>query len=168
MDNAQPTPPRAPIADDIGDGDLIARYLAGPALVRDTISGMTADQIHARPIPDKMTTHEVVTHIVDSEAGLGGRVKRALAGEEPPVTSGGHPEPTSDPTRDLDVELEQLVSMREQMAAELRHASPSAWDNVALRRGDRVMTARQVLVLMTRHLENHVAAIEEKRAALGL
>ena len=168
MDNEQPTLSRAAIPDDIAPEELIARYLAGPALVRAATAGMDAAQLHARPIQGKMSTHEVVTHIVDSEGGLGGRLKRALAGEEPPLTQGGHPEPTSDPERDLDAELEVLETAREQMAEELRMLPPDVWERIALRRADREVTVRQLLMLMTRHLENHVAAIEEKRAALGL
>ena len=168
MQNDQPQPKRVPIADDISPEELIARYLEGPALVRNTIAEMDAAQLHARPIPGKMSTHEVVTHIVDSESGLGGRIKRAIAGEEPPLTQGAHPEITSDPERDLDAELGSLESARGQMAEELRQLPPEVWERVALRRADREMTVLQVLMLMTRHLENHVAAIEEKRAALGL
>ena len=168
MQNDQPQPKRVPIADYISPEELIARYLEGPALVRNTIAGMDAAQLHARPIPGKMSTHEVVTNIVDSDSGLGGRLKRAIAGEEPPLTQGAHPEITSDPERDLDAELGSLESARGQMAEELRQLPPEVWERVALRRADREMTVLQVLMLMTRHLENHVAAIEEKRAALGL
>ena len=170
MDNGKVTPARTPIADDIAAEELIASYLSGPALVRDTISGMDEAQLHARPIAGKMSTHEVVTHIVDSEGGLGGRVKRAIAGEEIPLTQGmgGHPESKSDPTRDLDTDLRRLVAAREQMAEELRRLPAEAWELFAIRREDRVMTVRQVLIMMVRHLENHVAAIDEKRATLGL
>lgn len=153
---------------DIAPEELIARYLDGPAIVRAAIAGMDAAQLHARPIPGKMSAHEVVAHIVDSEGGLGGRLKRALAGEEPPLAQGGHPGPTSDPERDLDAELTVLETAREQMAEELRQLTPDVWERIALRRADREVTVRQLLMLMTRHLENHVAAIEEKRAALGL
>jgi uncharacterized damage-inducible protein DinB len=168
MDTAQPAPKPAAIADDIAPEQLIARYLTGPALVRKAIAEMDAAQLHARPIPGKMSTHEVVTHIVDSERGLGGRIKRAIAGEEPPLTQGAHPEIKSDPERDLDADLKLLETAREQMADELRQLSADVWERVALRREDRVVTVRQLLMLMTRHLENHVSAIEEKRAALGL
>lgn len=168
MDNDQTTPARPAIADDIAPEELIARYLTGPALARDIIAGMSAAQLHTRPIPDKMSTHDVVTHIVDSERGLGGRIKRAIAGEEPPLTQGGHPEIKSDPERDLDADLELLKTLREQMAEALRQLPPEVWENVAMRREERVVTVRQLLMLMTRHLESHVAAIEEKRAALGL
>jgi hypothetical protein len=169
MDNGKATPDRAAIADDIALDGLIVRYLAGPVLVRDTIAGMDEAQLHARPIPGKMSTHEVVTHIVDSEGGLGGRIKRAIAGEEIPLVQGmgGHPEPTSDPERGLDADLRLLATAREQMAEELRRLPADAWDLVAIRREDRLVTVRQVLILMVRHLENHVSAIEEKRAALG-
>ena len=170
MDNGQVAPARVPMADDIGPEELIARYLNGPALVRDTIAGMDEAQLQARPIAGKMSTHDVVTHIVDSEGGLGGRVKRAIAGEEVPLAQGmgGHPEPKSDPERDLDADLRLLKAAREQMAEELRRLPADGWELDAIRREDRVMTVRQVMILMTRHLENHVAAIEEKRAALGL
>ena len=61
-----------------------------------------------------------------------------------------------------------LTAKREQMAEELRGLPADGWGLVALRREDRVVTVRQVLILMVRHLENHVATIEEKKAALGL
>ena len=168
MQNDQPQPKRAPIADGISPEELIARYLEGPALVRDTIAGMDAAQLHARPVSGKMSTHEVVTHIVDSESGLGGRIRRAIAGEEPALRQGAHSEIIGDPTRDLDAELPKLEAARRQMAEELPELPQEVWERVALRSADRQMTVRQVLILMTRHLENHVAAIEEKRAALGL
>jgi hypothetical protein len=169
MQNDQPQPKRVPITDDIAQDALIARYLAGPTLVRDTIAGMDEDQLHARPIPGKMSTHEVVTHIVDSEGGLGGRIKRAIAGEEVPLVMGGHhPESVCDPKRDLDADLGVLTAKREEMAEELRGLPAGAWELVAIRREDRVATVRQVLILMVRHLESHVATIEEKKAALGL
>jgi uncharacterized damage-inducible protein DinB len=168
MSNAQPTPERPAIAEDISTEDLIARYLAGPALVRDTIAGMTPDQLHARPIEGKMSTHDVVTHIADSENGLGTRMKRALAGEEPAPTQGGHPEIVCDPDRDLGADLDRLTAAREQMAEQLRAIEPDVWERIAMRRGGREVTVRQLLTLMTRHLENHVTTIEEKRMALGL
>jgi hypothetical protein len=162
-------PTRTPITDDISQDALIARYLAGPALLRDTVAGMDAAQLLARPIEGKMSTHDVVTHIVDSEGGLGGRVKRALAGEEVPLVVGGHhPEPVCDPDRDAVAEIEVLTAKREQMAEELRAVPAESWELIALRRDERTMTVRQVIIMMTRHVENHVAAIEEKKAALGL
>jgi hypothetical protein len=169
MDTAHGTPTATPIADDISQDVLIARYLAGPALVRDAIAGMDAAQLQARPIEGKMSTHEVVAHVVDSEDGLGGRIRRAIAGEEVPVAMGGHhPDLVCDPERDLDADLAVLTAKREQMAAELRALPADGWDLVVIRREDRVMTVRDVLTLMVRHIENHVATIEDKKAALGL
>ena len=171
MTDSDPTTPKfAAIAEDIALQELIARYLSGPALVRDAIAGMDDAQLNARPIEGKMSTYEVVTHIVDSDAGLGGRITRAMAGEEVPVMQGrgGHPEHVAEPGRDLDADLTRLEAQRAVMAEALGQAGPGVWELVAMRREERVMTVRQLLIMMTRHLENHVAAIDEKRAALGL
>jgi uncharacterized damage-inducible protein DinB len=162
------TPERPAIAADITIDALIERYLAGPALVRATIADMTAEQRLAKPIEGKMSTHDVVTHIVDSEKGLGGRIKRALAGEAPVPSTGGHPEIVCDPARDLAEELDTLQALREATAEQLRAVDADVWQRPAMHMRDREIDVRGVLTLMTRHLETHVATIEEKRAALGL
>ena len=168
MTDTQPTPERPALTDDITTEALLERYLAGPALVRATIADMTAEQRFAKPIEGKMSTHDVVTHIVDSERGLGGRITRALAGEEPAPSTGGHPEPVCDPTRDLAEEIDTLQSLRDGMADALRTVEPEVWERPAAHFGEREVNVRQLLMMMTGHLERHVAAIEEKRAALGL
>ena len=47
--------------------ELIAEYLTGPGLLRRAVAGMTSDQLLARPIPGKWSTHEVVCHLADYE-----------------------------------------------------------------------------------------------------
>jgi len=168
--STEPTPREQLALDsDIAPEALIERYLAGVAIVSEAVAGMDDAQLRARPIEGKMSSLEVVNHIVDSEDGLGGRIKRALAGEEAPLSPGrpGH-DGAPRAERALEPDLEALRAKREQLAEELRHAETAAWERIALRREDRVMTVRQLLILMVRHVENHVAAIEEKRAALGL
>ncbi len=159
---------RAEIDETSTPSELIARYLAGPRLLRDTVAGMDIGQLHARPIAGKMSTQEVVNHIVDSEGRMVERMRRAIAGEEPLVMQGGHPEPQHHPERDVADDLQLLETTRERMAQELRPLAPEVWERIAMRREDRVVTLRQLLLLTIRHLENHVATIEEKRAALGL
>jgi uncharacterized damage-inducible protein DinB len=169
MDDDRTPRERPEIDDDSTPQELVARYLTGPALLRDTVAGMDADQLHARPIPGKMSTQEVVNHIVDSERSMSERMRRAIAGEEPVAIGGaGHPGPQQHPERDAAADVEALGTMREQMAEDLRPLAPEVWGRIALRREDRVLTLRQVLLHDVRHLEHHVATIEEKRAALGL
>jgi len=168
MSDDQVAHERAEIGENSTPAELIARYLTGPKLLRDTVAGMDSAQLHARPIPGKMSTQEVVNHIVDSELRMVERMRRAIAGDEPLIMQGGHPEPQQHLERDVEADLQLLHTTREQMAEDLRPLAPEVWERIAMKREDRVVTLRQLLLHTTHHLENHVATIEEKRTALGL
>ena len=55
--------------------ELIDEYTVGPRKLRDTIAGMTPDQIDAAPIPGKWSTRQVVCHLADFESVYGDRMK---------------------------------------------------------------------------------------------
>ena len=78
------------------------------------------------------------------------------------------PVPSEQAERDLAQDLDRLQKTREEMAEELRQIMPDVWQRVAMKREDSLVTLRQLLLHTVHHLENHVATIEEKRAALGL
>ena len=46
-------------------GLLIENYLAGPEILRRSVSGMSDQQLDATPIPFKWSTRQVVLHISD-------------------------------------------------------------------------------------------------------
>jgi uncharacterized damage-inducible protein DinB len=169
-DDRTPDAPRQG-EDDSTPQELIERYLAGPALVRDTVAGMDASQLAARPIAGKMSTKEVVSHIADSEQFYTGRMKRTIAGDEPLVMGARPPDrpvPSDQAERDTAQDLDRLQKTREEMAEELRQITPDVWQRVAMQREDSLVTLRQLLQRTALHLETHVEAIAEKRAALGL
>jgi uncharacterized damage-inducible protein DinB len=162
----------APTQDqDAGTRELIARYLAGPALLARTIAGMDAAQLDARPIEGKMSTREVVAHIADAERFYTGRMKSTSAGDAPLVLAGRPPDrpvPPEHAERDVDQDVDRLRQAREEMVAELRPLATDVWERVAMQREDHSVTLRQLLERTALHLEAHVEAIEEKRTALGL
>ena len=161
----------AQVEDDSTPQELVSRYLAGPALVRDAVEGMDASQLAARPIAGKMSTREVVSHIADSEQFYTGRMKRTIAGD-PPLVLGARPPdrpaPSDQAERDTAQDVDRLQKTREEMAEELRLITPDVWQRVAMQRDDSLVTLRQLLLRTVLHLETHVEAIKEKRAALGL
>jgi uncharacterized damage-inducible protein DinB len=160
---------RPAIDPDASPAELIERYLEGVALLRAAVAGMDDAQLHARPIADKMSSVEVVNHVVNSERFMTERMRRTIAGEEPPVMGprGAHnAQPPEE--RDVAADLDMLQDIREQMVESVRGLAPEVWDRVAMRREDGVTTLRQLLLHLVRHLEGHVTAIDEKRAALGL
>ena len=157
--------------DDTSAERLIARYLAGTALLRDALTGMDAGQIAARPFPSKMTTLEVIGHVVDADQFMADRMKRTIATERPllmGVESVDYLEPLHYAERDLELGLRLLDATREQMAADLRRLPAEAWERDAVHSENGLVTLRGLLLHTIRHLERHGAAIDEKRAALGL
>jgi hypothetical protein len=46
---------------------LSEQYLAGPGVFRLAVSGMTKDQLLARPVHGRWSTQEVVCHVADYE-----------------------------------------------------------------------------------------------------
>jgi hypothetical protein len=162
---------RAQADDDSTPAELIERYLSGTTLLRAATGDMTSAQLVARPIPGKMATFEVVCHIVDADQFLADRMKRTIATDRPllvGVNSADYIEALHYAQRDLALDLQLLEITRVQMAADLRLLDEAAWHRTAVHSESGLVTLRQLLLHAVRHLERHVDAIAEKRAALGL
>ena len=148
---------------------LIDEYLAGPRLLREAVTGMTQDEILARPIAGQWSTLEVVCHIADFEPVYADRMKRILA-EHLPVVFGGNPDHFAANlaynSRDLGEELELIDVVRRQMARILRTLGPSDFDRVAIHSVDGPLSLETLLRRITGHIPHHVKFIEEKRKAL--
>src|SRR6266699_3839175 len=63
--------------------DLIAAYQQGIEALRNSVAGMTAEQVLCRPIPGKWSTLEVVAHLADTEIYYTDRIERTIALERP-------------------------------------------------------------------------------------
>jgi uncharacterized damage-inducible protein DinB len=151
--------------------DLIARYMVGPARLEAALAGMTPEHLHARPLPGKMTTIEVVAHVADCEQFLADRMKRTIAMDRPLLMSAdgsAYVEALHYDDRDVALDVRLVAATREQIAADLRRIPPEAWERTGVHSENGLVTLRQLLLHTIRHLERHVAAIDEKRAALGL
>lgn len=150
---------------------LIAAYLHGPGLLRDAIAGLDAEALRARPVPGKMSSLEVVCHIVDSDQFMCDRMKRTIATNRPllmGVESASYPTPLSYHERDLELDLHLLEVQRAQMAADLKRLPDDAWYRHAEHSENGTQTLLELFLHAVEHLEGHIVAIAEKRAALGL
>lgn len=151
--------------------ELIDAYRRGPQLLRAAIAGMTQDQLFARPVRAKMSTQEVVCHVADAEQYLADRMKRTVAMERPllvGVDGWLYLEALRYHERDIELDLALVDAARAQMAADLERLGDAAWERTAIHTETGMVTLRQLLLHTIRHLEGHVAAIDEKRHALGL
>lgn len=147
----------------------IEQYLAGPELLRRSITGMTRAQMLAHPIPGKWSTHEVVCHIADYEPIYADRMKRVIALSEPELLKG-------DPAlfaarlayeqRDVDEELALIDVTRKQMARILRTLEAEDFQRHGVHSRDGSVTLDDLLQRIAAHIPHHVRFIEEKRQAL--
>jgi uncharacterized damage-inducible protein DinB len=149
---------------------LIEKYLAGPGILRRAIAGMTREQLLARPIPGKWSTHEVVCHLADYEPIYADRMKRVIALKEPELLNG-------DPGlfvarlaydhRDMEEELALIELTRKQLGRILRALKPEDFQRQGGHSRDGVLTLEVLLQRITAHISHHVRFIEEKRRAMA-
>jgi DinB superfamily len=150
---------------------LLDDFLAGPAVLRKAVAGMTREQLLARPIPGKWSTLEVVCHIADMDPILTDRMKRILAMDRPALIGADHDRYAASLAyheRDVEEELTIIERNRSQMARILRTAPDEALTRVGVHSERGPLTLEQILTMTTRHIPNHVKFIQEKRQALGL
>jgi len=151
--------------------ELVAAYRRGPATLRDAVAGMDAEALRARPIAGKMSSLEVLCHIVDSDQFMCDRVKRTIAMDRPLLMgaeSAIYPGPLHYHDRDPELDLRLLEVQREQLAADLDRLAPDAWERAAVHSENGLQTLRETFHHAVDHLEAHVETILEKRRPLGL
>ena len=150
---------------------LIADYLAGPKLLRDSISGMTPHQIDAAPIPGKWSTRQVICHIADFEPVYADRIKRVIV-EDTPLLMSGDPDQFAAKLaygqRDIENELQLIEVVRQQVATILRTVPAETFQRVGNHSTDGPLTIEQLLTRITGHIPHHIRTIVEKRTALGV
>jgi hypothetical protein len=149
---------------------MINEYLSGPAILRKAVSGLNADQLLARPIPDKWTILEAVCHLADFEIICADRIKRVIA-EDEPTMFGGDPDAFAArlayQKRDLKDELAIVDLMRKQVAVILGELKDQDFQRHGIHSEYGPLTLETILMRVTNHIPHHVRFIEEKRKALG-
>lgn len=151
--------------------ELLVAYRAGAQLLREAVEGMDAQAMRARPIEGKMSSLEVLCHIVDSDQFMCDRIKRTIAIDKPllmGVESASYPGPLKYHDRDIELDLRLLAIQREQLAADLDRLADAAWSRTAVHSENGTQTLLEILDHAVDHLESHLVAIAQKRSALGV
>jgi uncharacterized damage-inducible protein DinB len=150
---------------------LVANYLAGTALLKKAVQGMTDEQLKARPVAGKMSTLEVVCHLVDFEPVYVERMKRAITMEKPTLLGADENAFAAKlyyHDREVNEEIALMDLTRQQMARILNKLPLDAWSREGIHNERGPMTLEKMLNTITNHVQHHVKFIEEKRAALGV
>ncbi len=150
---------------------LLDEYAAGPAALRKAVSGMSHEQLTARPVAGKWSTLEVTAHLADFDPILADRVKRILALDNPTMVGADENRfaaALAYHDRDLEEELSLIERTRSQLARILRKQTDDVLRRTGVHSERGPMTLERLLTAAVRHIPHHVQFIREKRKALGL
>ncbi len=152
--------------------ELADQFLAGVAQLRAAVAGMTREQLRARPVAGKWSTHEVVCHIADFDPVLVDRMKRILAyGADVPLLliadENLFVKALKYDERDTEEELTLIDATRKQMARVIRALSPDQLQLTGNHSKKGLQTLEKVIQTTTNHITHHLPFIAEKRKALG-
>jgi uncharacterized damage-inducible protein DinB len=150
---------------------LVESYLAGSQSLRQSVKGMSREQILARPVPGKWSTLEVVCHLADFDPIIADRMKRVIAEEKPALVGADENRFAAAlhyHDRDLEEELTIIDRTRSQMARILRKLPADALQRIGNHNERGPLTLEQLLTSATNHIPHHVKFIVDKRKALGL
>ena len=153
---------------------LIDGYLAGPKALRQAVTGMSQEQILARPLPGKWSTLEVVCHLADFEPVYADRMKRIIAEDQPVFMSADEQRYAASlayQDRNLEEELSLIEHTRNQLARILRKLPAEVLERTGIYRHegkDDPRTLEGLLTIITNHIPHHAKFIREKRRAFGL
>ena len=148
---------------------LVNDYLAGPKQLRQAIAGMSQEQLKARPVAGKMSTLEVVCHLVDFDPVYVERMKRAIAMDNPTLLGADENDfarVLCYHDRDAEEELKLLEYTRSSMAKILNKIPLESWGRIGQHKERGPMTVQKMVETMINHIPHHVKFIEEKRRTL--
>jgi DinB superfamily len=147
---------------------LIARYQAGPALLKAALAKVPPEAVQWRPAPGEWSAHEIVVHCADSEANAALRI-RYLVAEPDPLIVGYDQEEWARRFDYHDLPLEPALLTVEAVRANtvplLRRLPEQAWAKVGRHTESGTYSADRWLEIYAAHLEEHAAQIEANVAA---
>jgi uncharacterized damage-inducible protein DinB len=152
-------------------GILVEKYLAGPEILRRSISGMTDEQLSAVPIPFKWSTRHVVLHIADFDLIYADHMKRVIAETEPQLFGGNEKMYSSRlayDKRDVDEEVRMIKAVRRHMGRILRSIDADDFQRTGIHSVHGRITLARLLQHAAEHLPHHAQYIDEKRKALNI
>lgn len=150
---------------------LIDSYLDGPRILRESVAGMSSDQLAARPVPGKWSTQEVICHLADFEIVFADRIKRVIA-ENEPTLFGGDPDVFAArlgyQQRNPADELDLIELVRKQVARILCTLNPEDFQRRGIHSESGPLTLETLVQRITGHVPHHIQFILEKRQTLRI
>ncbi len=150
---------------------LLDQYAVGGRKLRQSIAGLSPEQLKAFPVPGTWSIHQIVIHMMDSDLIGADRMKRVAAEDREPTLI-GYDETAFvrelsyhelDPQKAIDV-----FDLNRQLTAEaLRRVPADRWSRVGHHNEHpHPMSLTDLVTNYIEHLEHHLKFIAQKRAML--
>ncbi len=153
------------------DQQLIETYAADAVKLRQSIEGLTPEELQAFPVPGTWSIQQIVLHVMDSDLIGADRMKRVaveptmptLLGYDETAFAQGLSYHDLDPQMACDVfEKNRLLT-----AESLRRLPPSVFDRKGHHNEHGELTLAEFLASYVEHLNHHLKFIRQKRELLG-
>jgi hypothetical protein len=147
--------------------ELITRYREGPAVVEQSVAGVSDQGLDRRPAQGEWSTREVVHHLADSEMTSAIRLRKLLAEDSP--TLQGYDEQEFARRLHYDVRpigpsLAALRGARDTTASILDHLTEDDWQRSGMHSESGGYSVQTWLEIYAAHAHDHA---EQIRRALG-
>jgi hypothetical protein len=155
---------------DLTRAEKIARFKQSEQWLRDSIDGLSEDDLSARPIAGEWSIREILQHMADGEIIAAGRLRRVLA--EPTPELAGYDAAMFGETMNyqaipVGVALDVFTAVRNHSVAIVENLQPEQWNRSGIHTDFGEQNVERIVEGGGNHVESHVNQIREVRAALG-
>ncbi|WP_435920783.1 DinB family protein [Paenibacillus sp. DYY-L-2] len=147
---------------------LIEEYSQDYALLREAIDGLSEEELHFQPAPNKWSIHQIIIHVTDDEILATHRLRKVLA-EEKPLLLSFDQEAWADNLGYERLDREQYLLLfqilRGSMLPLLENLTPKQFERVGEYLDGVQYTFKELLELRIQHVRAHLAQIERVKQA---
>ncbi|HJV46771.1 MAG TPA: DinB family protein [Bacillota bacterium] len=149
---------------------LIHQFREGYDLLCHAIEGLTSIEMKQVIEEGKWTIYENVIHVVDADLAYTERIKRVIAEDEPvflPFDQDLWTKRLNYHECNIEDYLTLFRLSRETISSLLEGMAPELWTRSG-KKGEEVITLKQLVEALIGHVENHVRTIERLRNRMNL
>jgi hypothetical protein len=147
---------------------LIEEYSRGYEMLRETVEGLSEEELRFKPSPDKWSIHSILIHVADSELVSTPRMKKVLSEKEPLLMSMDQDAwANSLGYEQLDCEqyLHLFQLIRSSMLPILNQLTAEQVERVGVYADAGRFTFKELVEYRVQHVRGHIAQIERVRQA---
>lgn len=149
---------------------LIELYAAGGPKLRQSVEGLSSEQLLARPGPGNWSIQELVIHLADSEEIAVDRMKRIVTEDNPTLLYAdetAYVERLFNDQQSLADALTLFEVARRQWSRVLRLLPDDAFSRQGTHNRRGIVTLGGMVEVTSKHLDHHLEFLKAKRERLG-